>query len=216
MVARIGVLIAVLTALTAGKACAEPPELARIHGLPAGETLTIRAEPRASANAVGRFADGDGPIEILETVRNGETEWARISHGEGRGWVARRFLQDVELQPIGETSLTVGLICSGTEPFWSIDLSEPGAAFWRDPETGTATRVTIQHGVGAAGRGGWPAALRLTGRSFEGVLVAAPTECSDGMSDRDYPWTALLVDQTEGRPRLFEGCCGHRPERRPR
>lgn len=195
----------------AGAVAGEPPELAMVRGLPAGDTLTVRAEPTAQARAIGALAEGAGPIEILEAARTGQTEWARISSGEGDGWVARRYLAEARLEGIGRTSLTVGLSCGGTEPFWGLDLTAADRAEWRDPEIGAPEPVAIDQAFAAVARGGWPAALTLSSDRLEAVLTATPNECSDGMSDRSYPWTALLVDLTGEKPRLFEGCCGHRP-----
>ena len=215
MLKHLAALAFVASAIVAAPAGAAPPEIARVEGVPAGDTLMIRSEPRATAPSIGVLREGDGPIEILETIQNGSTEWARIGLAEGEGWAARRFLKEVEPERFGDTSLTVGLICSGTEPFWSASLSGTQEGSWRDPETGATTRVAITGAVGASGRVGWPAALTLSGDGFTGVLVATPTECSDGMSDRAYPWTATLLDQTTAGGRLFEGCCGLRPAGRP-
>lgn len=190
---------------------AEPPELAEVRGVPAGDTLTVRAEPSAQAAAVGALAEGAGPIEILETATTGATEWARIPTSEGSGWAARRYLAAVEVPRLGQTRLTVGLSCGGTEPFWGLEILSQSEAVWRNPSTGEEIAASIEESVGAAARGGWPAAVILAGENFSGVLTAAPGACSDGMSDRAYPWAATLLDLSSGRAVLYEGCCGHPP-----
>jgi uncharacterized membrane protein len=39
------------------------------------------------------------------------------------------------------------------------------------------------------------------------VALLRPLACSDGMSDRSYPWTLDFLTQREGAPLLLTGCC---------
>lgn len=93
------------------------------------------------------------------------------------------------------------LMCFGTEPFWSVDLTEPGRAKFSTPDgesvlfNGTAIHrdylgETLWRGTSTEG----------------GVLVAWLSEsaCSDNMSDTLHPVT-VRVSHPDGR--FLAGCC---------
>lgn len=111
--------ICVMMLLTmAGAAAAAEPGYFRVTGVKAGDVLNIRAEPKPAAEAVGELAPGAGPVEILEVETSGGSEWGRMVAGDTNGWVAMRFLEPVELETVGDTSIPDGLSCGGSEPFW--------------------------------------------------------------------------------------------------
>lgn len=84
----------------------------------------------------------------------------------------------------------------GTEPFWSARI-EGLQLRYTTPESPNAAPVTVNRFAGNGGLG------------FSGTLAAAPLQlaispgaCSDGMSDRRYPYTATLsIGST-----LMQGC----------
>ena len=88
---------------------------------------------------------------------------------------------------LGGVDLTQPLRALGTEPFWSVELTADRLAY-DSPEGGetTASRPDM--------------VLQGTVAGFEGVtdkgstlsLTLTATECSDGMSDRTYPLTAIV------------------------
>jgi uncharacterized membrane protein len=85
---------------------------------------------------------------------------------------------------------------TGTEPFWGGQVSA-GALTYTTPENQAGDMVAVSR---FAGR---------NGISFSGlfgdeplVLAVTPGKCSDGMSDRSYPFTVTL--QVKGEKR--EGC----------
>ena len=85
---------------------------------------------------------------------------------------------------------------TGTEPFW-------GGVF----ADGTLTYTTPGEPLGAkvalsrfAGRNGIGLSGKLDGKTFD--MTVTPGRCSDGMSDRVYPFTATLVLAGETR----KGC----------
>jgi uncharacterized membrane protein len=74
----------------------------------------------------------------------------------------------------------------GTEPFWTLKIT-PSAITYTSPEgaplTGDNPGPVIQGTTAAY-------ATTLDGQALELTLIA--TECSDGMSDRTYPLTAIV------------------------
>ena len=96
---------------------------------------------------------------------------------------------------------------TGTEPFWGGEIAPEGAGWtlrWSTPENIAGERVTMER---FAGRGGLAFSGTLAGEGLD--LAITPADCSDGMSDRTYPYavTVTLGDQqldgcgwTEARP----------------
>jgi heat shock protein HslJ len=95
------------------------------------------------------------------------------------------------------------LICFGNEPFWSLDLSEPGKAAFSTPDSAPIGFVgevtTLAHRRESVWRGRSPA-------SGEADLVAFLREgaCSDTMSDTTHPFS-VSVSMPDGRH--LAGCC---------
>ncbi|HEY0013720.1 MAG TPA: hypothetical protein VGB79_12815 [Allosphingosinicella sp.] len=88
----------------------------------------------------------------------------------------------------------------GTEPFWGAR-TEGRCVTYSHPENQSGTRVWARYTAGAGGGGTWEGALG--GRRFALTIRPAPG-CSDGMSDRRYPFAADLVVNGERR----SGCAG--------
>jgi uncharacterized membrane protein len=85
---------------------------------------------------------------------------------------------------------------TGTEPFWGGEVTGT-ALTWKTPENQGGTTISVQRFAGRNGLG------------FSGTTDAAPFElavseadCSDGMSDRRYPFT-ITVRKGED---ILRGC----------
>lgn len=89
---------------------------------------------------------------------------------------------------------TVSLV--GTEPFWSLEISG-GEAVWSTPEKPDGVRFAAKR---FAGNNGLGFSGTLEGADFTATVTQGT--CSDGMSDREFPFTAtVLVGE-----RTFAGC----------
>ena len=84
---------------------------------------------------------------------------------------------------IGESEV-VRLV--GTEPFWGGRI-EGGTLTYSTPDDIDGTAVPVTR---FAGRGGLSFSGTLGGQQVD--LAITPGECSDGMSDRTYPFAATL------------------------
>ncbi|MXO97258.1 hypothetical protein GRI34_12605 [Erythrobacter aquimaris] len=87
---------------------------------------------------------------------------------------------------------------AGTEPFWSVEIKGSQATL-SSPENLEGTSFSVER---FAGLNGISFSGRLDGASFDAMVT--PGECSDGMSDRTYPYTVTISwgpDQLVG--------CGH-------
>ena len=75
---------------------------------------------------------------------------------------------------------------TGTEPFWGGEVTR-GTLRYSTPENQDGTEIAVER---FAGRGGISFSGDLDGAPFE--MMVTPLECSDGMSDRTYPFTVTL------------------------
>jgi uncharacterized membrane protein len=75
---------------------------------------------------------------------------------------------------------------TGTEPFWGGEVA--GATLtYTTPENPDGAKVAVER---FAGRGGLSFGGSLAGADLE--MTITPLECSDGMSERTYPFTVTL------------------------
>ncbi|MEM6475459.1 MAG: hypothetical protein AAF687_04770 [Pseudomonadota bacterium] len=84
---------------------------------------------------------------------------------------------------IGESE-TVTLV--GTEPFWTFVITGESAVY-TSPEDLEGTTITLSR---FAGNNGISFSGELNDAPVE--IVVTPGECSDGMSDRNFPFTATI------------------------
>ena len=84
----------------------------------------------------------------------------------------------------------------GTEPFWS-GTAKGDTLAYATPSKPEGTRITVRR---FAGRNGLGLSGMLEDKSFD--MTVTPAGCSDGMSDRRFPFTVTLRIGDEVR----EGC----------
>lgn len=118
------------------------------------------------------------------------------------GRMATAILMTASLAACGGGSpLSQDLNLLGTEPFWAMQIkketktakfSRPGSS---DIDVAYPAETKTEEG-----------AIILTSQSPDGDIVMTLTKgkCSDGMSDREYPWDAAL--QFKGQS--YKGCAG--------
>jgi uncharacterized membrane protein len=75
---------------------------------------------------------------------------------------------------------------TGTEPFWGGEVAK-GQLVYRTPENPGGEAIAVRR---FAGNNGLGISGALAGRPFD--LTITPGACSDGMSDRSYPYIATL------------------------
>ena len=96
---------------------------------------------------------------------------------------------------------TGALRAIGTEPFWGLDIDSTGLRF-TTPDDMTGIRWPPRAPLVSGDTWRW---LGETGRATIAARIW-PARCSDGMSDRVYPYAALVrVDGTD-----YRGCAASR------
>lgn len=94
-------------------------------------------------------------------------------------------------QPFDSVAPSAAITAVGTEPFWDLEVgpSEDGyEANFSSADTQDSTRFAVTRFAGNNGLG-------FSGEWRDGVfsLALTPGDCSDGMSDRSYPYTATVL-----------------------
>lgn len=84
----------------------------------------------------------------------------------------------------------------GTEPFWNLAV-EDGNGVWTTPDNQPGTRIAVKR---FAGNGGLGFSGEIDGKPFTATLT--PGQCSDGMSNRSFPFVATIALGGE----TLEGC----------
>lgn len=104
------------------------------------------------------------------------------------------------IDPQGKTFNAVtpedAVTLSGTEPFWTLAIAA-GEGVWTTPDNQPGTRFAVQR---FAGNNGLGFSGELDGRALTATLT--PGACSDGMSDRRFPFVATIALGGE----TFKGC----------
>ena len=173
------------------------PIVYEVVGVASGDVLNVRAEPNARAYDLGDLLPGQ-QTEVTAFDETGN--WARVLwHGED-GWVARRFLQEIEQYGDDFSGMPVNLNCSGTEPFWHAEIT-PTAKFSFTEMGGETSWMPIE--TSTMSRNMYRSNYAFETPRFTGFIRRA--ECSDGMSDMTYGWALDLLEK--GEEGLWSGCC---------
>lgn len=184
-------LILLLSSLLATLPARAVESLYEVTGVSAGDVLNIRSRPSASAPKVGSYGPRESGIRIYRRSGN----WALVERADPQnpdGWVNARFLK----RTVATRRATLPFQCLGTEPFWSVTVHSRERATYSDPET-QARAYSVSNFV----RIGSDARFRLGGAARSRIEAQ---QCSDGMSDNIYPYTAK-IRLPDGR--TLDGCC---------
>lgn len=182
------------------EATPEPTQRYRVTGVASGDVLNMRAQPSASSGVVGTLSPNESGLVVAGTrmETNGSVWWQVIGEG-GPGWVNARYLAP-DGAPSGDE--TFPLVCTGTEPFWSVTVIGGEARFETPDGAETWQAGPMTSAAGMTGR----YAARLESGGGVGHLAAWRNHnfCSDGMSDIGFPYEGIVIapDGT-----IYGGCC---------
>lgn len=198
--------------LTATPVTAAEMQIYVVANVATGNVLNLRSGPGVSNTVVARIpADGQGVVATGEEKKVGSSTWVRVYWNGKGGWVNKNYLKPDSGATGGSTGTTptprppaTGPVmrCGGTEPFWSIDITE--------------TRLSVDMADGP--KYGVPVTFRQTSANNRTIAVIAGANgpqstqlflqkvqvCSDGMSDTKYPYTATAVLNNK---QVISGCC---------
>ncbi|WP_292287292.1 SH3 domain-containing protein [Marivita sp.] len=191
-----------------GSALAEPT-YHRVTGVAADDVLNIRAEPRATSADIGDLAQDAKRIEVFGFDASGN--WAHIARNGRDGWIATRFLARDKVATLADSTVPIGLVCGGTEPFWALALHGAEARYSHPADGDTDFALdTVDVAEGHRGSPALITASADTNEVIEATITGAT--CTDGMSDRDYGWLVTMQLRKPGQQRFLKGCCHLPPD----
>ena len=162
------------------------------------DVLNIRAAPNAAADIVGKIAPFAINVEVIATSEDGT--WGKVGIPEGNGWVNMRYLEATP--PTDPYTVPRPLSCFGTEPFWNIGMYPRGSEY-TSPDTGAVLMADVSSAVAPQGY-----LVRLQeGPTLSRTLIITREACSDGMSDRDYGFSAQMFLEAPDGNSVYHACC---------
>lgn len=182
-------------------------EFYAVRDVNADDYLNVRSQAGAQAMIVTMIPHDATTVRLTgKETKLGRATWVKV-HWEGkRGWVNRRYLIKVGKQtPVTaqkKTKATATLRCGGTEPFWSIDISSNKASF--KPMDGESMSLPVTFRSQSANN---PTIAAVDARNKERnitLFLQKVAECSDGMSDIDYPFRVTTIINNKA---VYSGCC---------
>jgi len=162
------------------------------------DALNIRSEPNAGAEIIGEYSPYALNIEVLRTTTDGK--WGLVGVGERNGWTSMRYLARSDHQDAD--NFPRPMRCFGAEPFWSLNVTARG-----DEYTDISTeRRDLEMTLERAAENGAMAVFK-EGPTLDRTLIVKRGYCSDGMSDREFGWQAMLFNDAPDGPEVQSGCC---------
>ena len=156
------------------------PALYETTNVPTDDVLNVREMPDADSVQIGSLPYNATDIEVVAFSFQGN--WAMINIEGQTGWVSTRFLKRMS----DETNNSLSLQCFGTEPFWSLSITQNEILFSTpDAQTRHPIQTTslASNSVDFRAFGGsvlWGQEQNVVRSSI------VPGRCNDGMSDEIY------------------------------
>ncbi|MFY0624014.1 MAG: SH3 domain-containing protein [Pelagimonas sp.] len=176
----------------------ELPRLHDVSGVAADDVLNVRAGPGGSHPIVGTLQPNQQGVEVIRIEGN----WGLVNVEERAGWASLSYLVSRDDGNLGNAQR---LVCHGTEPFWDLDIYQGQQAVMKTPSNfdGETYHVGLFQGAWSQTRK-WT--LLGSGARHELSMVLLKTQCSDGMSDREFGFDATVFLAGPD-ARTFTGCC---------
>jgi uncharacterized membrane protein len=178
------------------------PALYDVEGVAEEDVLNIRALPDASAPIIGGLAPDRTGVEITRLNERGT--WGRVNAGDRAGWASMHYLARQPGQPAGR--LPRPLLCTGTEPFWSLEIGADPSAIFEAPGQ-APRRYRNLWAVTSANRTDRYAVMGDGSDDSRLSAMIGRTTCTDGMSDRAYGLDIGLLLRGGDGTDFLSGCC---------
>lgn len=193
-----GTALVLIMGLSSAATAQSLPAAFQVSGIAAGDVLNIRAEPSATSPVVGTIGPYGLHVEVTRLSDDGR--WGKVGLPEGNGWVAMRFLSPMAAED--PAAIPRPLTCFGTEPFWSASLLPRGEEF-SSPDTGAVPLTLLEQAVSEEGF-----LFRLEeGPTLIRTVIVRRAMCNDGMSDREFGFSALMFTEAPDGNATVTGCC---------
>ncbi len=170
------------------------------------DQLNVRAAPSPSAQKIGSLAFNAKAVAATgASQRIAQATWLEVHFDGGTGWVNGRYLIPARSSA---ALFREPLSCSGTEPFWALQLDDVRGEF--DSLAEGKSIIMFQRARSAQGVPIIWSFKGTVGPAHSPVfaLLEETNQCSDGMSDLTYRYS-IRID-IEGGP-FYAGCCNPHP-----
>ncbi len=182
------------------------PALYDVTGVASNDVLNIRAKADAGAALRGSLPPDATAVEVVALSPDGA--WGQVNTAEATGWVALRFLHRQDRPDW--FALQSSLVCSGTEPFWTLYLDPKSAHINTPDEEGPELDLPA---IWPGSTHNQTTAVQYASEDANGVAVLRGQACSDGMSDQSFGISVdLFQAASPGHPaQTLHGCCNLAP-----
>lgn len=177
------------------------PAFYDVTGVAADDVLNLRAGPDSSTPVVGALPPDARGVEVLSLGGNGR--WGLVATAEGASWASMHYLVRQPGQP-GDR-LPRPLLCTGTEPFWSLDLRQ-GKALFERIDSAPLRLLPVWEGS-PEGRPPLALGLRLEGEGAGIQAVVRREPCFDEMSGRAHGLSIAAILSGALGDGMLLGCC---------
>lgn len=180
------------------------------------DVLNVRESADHTAPIVSTLAHDAQSIQLTGQSQNiGDAVWVEIALADKTGWVNKHYLKEMGTPQAPDTSspatddrFSSPLTCSGTEPFWALDVNAMRGTL----DALSEGRIDLEFETVRPAQG-VPVVWSFRGRDIRTgnpafALLEETRQCSDGMSDLAYKYSIRL--DIENGP-FFAGCCNRMP-----
>lgn len=190
--------LAVFTGIATQAPAQQFPAIYDVVDVASDDMLNIRSIPSNAGAIVGAL---DHNQQFVEVIRLSDTgRWGLVNAGDVAGWVFMRYMARQPDQP----EMPTFMICSGTEPFWDIEIAQQAGVLHR-PDHDPIDLAPRWRGLSVQAR---EMGFVLHNGAGQVSVAVRRARCSDGMSDREYGFAATaLVDLGPGLQNVLSGCC---------
>ncbi len=187
---------------------AAPDTTYQVTNVASDDVLNIRAVPDHQAHIIGTLAPGTSGVRQTGNDKQvADARWVEIHHQGLTGWVNEHFLKRAA-PPAPPAFFHERLVCSGTEPFWGLEIDGKNGALDSLAE-GRADIAfeTVRNAQGVPVLWSFRGKDVRTGKAAISILEETG-QCSDSMSDLTYRYS-IRLDIEDGP--FFAGCCNRLP-----
>ena len=173
----------------------------RVADLSEGDHLNVRSEPSVTSSDIGDLEHDSQPWEILETDPTGR--WGRIVWQEGNGWVALRYMTQINIEGLADTIVPIGLDCAGSEPFWLLEIESQDSIQFTTADS--TSPMSVSETTQTKNSDAAVVAISSLSGTSSNMAVIRNSQCTDGKTESKYGWSADVITQSP--MKLYSGCC---------
>ncbi|MFZ1342176.1 SH3 domain-containing protein [Thiothrix eikelboomii] len=199
-----------VTVNTGAAPTASPSRIYAVTKVAPDDGLNMRTQPGTGGSIVAVLpANAKGLIVLGQEQKTGNSVWVKVAWAGRQGWVNKYYLREdvdtVNYNPATTKPVVkpeVVMQCGGTEPFWSMSISE------RDMKVnimgGAQFTVPVNMRQQSANSTTIAVVAGMRGNASTTAFLEKVENCSDGMSDKNYPYTITTVLNGQ---QVMSGCC---------